>query len=72
MRYIIIFSIGLFLGGLVTIGYIIYQMTNGFSDWWSFQFGGLAEWFIAADLKSVLGHTSVGSNPTPAAILQED
>ena len=29
--------------------------------------GGMAEWSKAAVLKTVEGHTSVGSNPTPSA-----
>ena len=30
-------------------------------------YGGMAEWFIAAVLKTAGGKTSVGSNPTPVA-----
>ena len=37
---------------------IIYQIVS---------FGGMAEWSKAAVLKTVEGHTSVGSNPTPSA-----
>lgn len=33
--------------------------------------GGLAEWSMAADLKSVERRRSVGSNPTSSAILFE-
>ena len=31
--------------------------------------GGMAEWLKAAVLKTVEGNTSVGSNPTPSAII---
>jgi hypothetical protein len=30
--------------------------------------GGMAEWLKAHVLKTCLGHTNVGSNPTPSAI----
>ena len=33
------------------------------------DFGGLAEWSKAAVLKTVEGKPSVGSNPTPTAII---
>ncbi len=35
------------------------------------HFGGMSEWFKETVLKTVEGHTSVGSNPTPSAILSE-